>query len=154
MFFNGHGSPEVINGHNNEPLISMDKDEYLLKSKIVYSRTCESARALGVKCVERGTKTFIGYINPFVFFYSKTCVLHPLSDDICKQFLQPTNFIPIKLLKGHTSKEACDYSKFIMRKNFFSMLSSASTVGERAVASFLLGNIMNQVLIGDEKSKF
>ncbi|MBI2065939.1 hypothetical protein HYT60_00290 [Candidatus Woesebacteria bacterium] len=149
VFFNGHGSARLITGHNDEPLVCADKDEDLLKDKIVYSRTCESALVLGNQCVKNGTKTFIGYISPFVFFYSKSSVLHPLGDDICRQFLEPTNLIAIKLLKGHTSREANEYSKIAMLKNVFSMLSSASTLGEKTVASFLWGNITSQVLIGN-----
>jgi len=153
VFFNGHGSSEVITGHNNEFLISINKDEALLKNKIVYSRTCESALKLGPRCVKKGTKTFIGYISPFVFFYLKSSVIHPLNDKICKQFIEPTNMISIKLLKGHTSGEAHEYSKYLMQRNLFSMLSSASTEGERTVASFLWGNIINQVVIGDLGSR-
>lgn len=153
VFFNGHGSAKVVCGHNGEVLVCANRDESLLKDKIVYSRTCESAFLLGYQCVKSGTKTFIGYMSPFVFFYSKNFVFHPLDDSMCRRFLEPTNLIAIKLLKGHTSKEANEYSKVAMLNNFFSMLSSASTPGERTVASFLWGDIINQVLIGNPDSR-
>lgn len=153
VFFNGHGSSDMVTGHNDEPLVTANKDEELLKGKIIYSRTCGSALVLGNQCVKKGTRTFIGYQSPFVFFYSKSFVSHPLKDNISRQFLEPTNLIPIKLIKGHTSQEAHEYSRVSMQKNYFSMMSSASTLGEKHVASYLWGDLTSQVLIGDKNSK-
>ena len=47
VFFNGHGSRDHIYGHDNE--IILDKTNVaLLKSAVVYSRSCDSAAVLGV----------------------------------------------------------------------------------------------------------
>lgn len=47
IFFNGHGSDKEICGFKDEILIEINKNEELLKDKIVYSLSCSSAKELG-----------------------------------------------------------------------------------------------------------
>lgn len=153
VFFNGHGAPNLITGHGNEPLIVAGKDESLLKDKIIYSRTCDSAAILGKKSVKKGTKAFIGYLSPFALPYSKSFISNPLRDNIARRFLEPTNLIPTTIIKGHTAGEADLRAKKEMYRNVLEMLSSISSFEEQQVAGFLWSNIASQTLIGDPTAK-
>jgi len=44
VLFNGHGTKDSIDGHNNETLIKAGENEDLLKNKIIYALSCETAK--------------------------------------------------------------------------------------------------------------
>jgi len=69
VIFNGHGSPTEICGDNNEVLINLENKKHL-KSKIVYSISCSSARELGKKVADENT-SFAGYEEEFIFLIDK-----------------------------------------------------------------------------------
>ena len=78
LLFHGHGDNKTIFGFKDEVLIEMNNNDFLLKDKIVYSLTCDSAKELGVNAVKNGIEAFIGYKAPFVIFNrytkrSKSC---------------------------------------------------------------------------------
>ena len=152
VFFNGHGSDNSIEGFNNEILITGGLDEFLLKGRVVYSRTCSSASLLGPRCIKCGCKAFIGYDNPFWLPRSKTIYGNPLKDKMAERFLAPTNLIPTTLIKGHTASDAHNRSKREMSKNYREMVSSISTSEERKLSFFLYCNIVSQTLIGEPQS--
>ncbi len=149
IFFNGHGSQNTITGHENEVLVESGKNENLLSSKIIYARSCESARILGKKSVEKGAITFIGYINKYVFLYLAEKVTKPLQDTIAKLFLEPSNLIPISLLKGNTTADAYEKSQKGMRRNLYFVLSTKASSPQKNTAPYLWSNIRSQVIIGD-----
>ncbi len=153
VFFNGHGSPELIFGYGKEILIQSDKDEELLSGKIVYSRTCDSANELGKKSVGKGVVAFIGYSRKFTFVYLKRNESRPLIDKIAKLFLEPSNLVATALLKGNCAKEAHVRGIKSMGKNLSYLLSSSSSKEERDAAPFLLNNLTSQVLHGNPNSK-
>lgn len=149
IFFNGHGSQNTITGYENEVLVESDKNENLLSFKIIYARTCESARILGKKSVEEGAVTFIGYINKYVFLYMAGKVTKPLQDPIAKLFLEPSNLVPTSLLKGNTTLDAYEKSQQGTRKNLCFALSTKASLFERNTAPYLWSNIRSQVIVGD-----
>jgi len=67
IFFNGHGNAGTICGYDNEPLIEFNSNESVLKNAIVFARACQSASELGPSCVAKGTKTYLGYTDDFIF---------------------------------------------------------------------------------------
>lgn len=153
LVFNGHGSETTIIGYDNEPLVSLGKDESLLKHKIIYSRTCNSAAKLGKESVKSGCQAFLGYLKPFWLPRSKTSGRNISKDKIAKRFLDPTNLIPTTLIKGHTAAEANQRSKETMIRSYREMVSSISSFEERSIAFFLYCNLRNQVLIGNPKAR-
>lgn len=152
MLFNGHGDKKTICGHHDEPLIKLGENENLLKSKIVYALSCDSAKELGRRCIDTGTTTYIGYDDKFVMARdaSKTCI--PPRDPIAKSFSESSNQIPISLIKGKATKEAYErsQSKFDYWIDFFS--SSAAPPGAETILWALFWDKTHQRLLGNNTS--
>lgn len=106
VLLNGHGSNEAVFGHNNEPLIEVDKNEHLLFGKIVHAFSCSSAHTLGPKCVEKGTVAYTGYKNEFFFFVNTNKSARPLQDEIAKPVFEAALTLPLNLINGKTIREA------------------------------------------------
>jgi len=107
VVFNGHGDNDKITGFKkNHVLIQADDNEHYLKSRIVYSRSCNSLKILGPKCVSKGTKSFIGFENGFALINNKNFSATPKKDPWAKHFLEATNLVPISLLKGNSVEES------------------------------------------------
>lgn len=153
LFLNGHGTEDIIAGHDDQPLISAAEDLTDFAGSVFYCRSCDSAVILGVKLVENGAKGFIGYRQKFIFGYIPQYMTKPLKDPLAKLFLDPSNLIPISLMKGHTSGTTYQKSQVAMRTNFHKMLSSAASFEERYYAQFLWSNIKHQTLLGDPQAR-
>lgn len=149
VFFNGHGNEDVIAGYDNEPLVTADKNEKLLKEKIVYARSCNAAENLGKLCIKNKTIAFIGYKKKYTICYSDASVNHPLQDDIAKLFITPSNLVPMSFLKGNTARDAYRKSQESMARNFSYMLSTRATSAQKDAAPYLWINRKYQVLLGD-----
>ncbi len=133
IVFNGHGNEEVICGckenedrnvltikirdsQRDEIIIDM-KNKEILKSKIIYSVACSSAKKLGMKVAKSHTKTaFIGYEEEFIFLMDTRKMCKPLSDQIARPFLESSNQVVISLLKGETTGEAYNKSQVTFQK--------------------------------------
>lgn len=154
IIFNGHGSENIISGHNNDPLIIAKANEQLLKGTITYAVSCKSARKLGPKSVEKGTRSYIGYIDDFIFFYDPNKFSRPLEDNTAGLFLEPSSKLTVSLIKGNTAGESCIRSKQSFQKNIRKLLSSEVTKEETSLARYLWWDLKNQVCLGDSNSKF
>lgn len=153
FFLNGHGSTDVVTGHNNEPLLTADEDLSIVSASIVYCRSCEVAVMLGQAVVQAGAQGFIGYRRKFILAYLPEYISKPLVDPLAKLFLEPSNLIPITLLKGHDLGEAYRRSLVAMHKNMSRMLSSAASFEERYHAQFLWSNIRSQTILGNPDAR-
>lgn len=153
VFLNGHGTQDTITGHDNEILIESGKNERLLAKKIVYARSCDAAKNLGLQCVLRGTISFIGYEEKFVLAYSHSCVTRPLQDRVAELFLEPSNLIPISLLKGNTVEKAYKKSQDSMLRNLHFMVSSKASSAQKDAAPYLWTNRKYQTVIGSYKAR-
>lgn len=148
IFFNGHGSESEIAGFNDEILVEANKDEALLSDKIIYARSCDAANVLGQSCVSTGTTAFIGYRKKFTIGYTPSQIANPLNDEIAKLFIEPSNLIPISLLKGNSVKESFRKSQEAMRRNFNFMISTRATAAQKDAAPYLWINRKYQVALG------
>lgn len=146
VFINGHGSTEVIMGYNNEPLVDMASN---FQGLIMYARSCDAAKNLGVHLVKNGVVSFIGYKRKFFCGYSPDKTTKPLKDRIAELFLVPSNLVVSTLLKGHSAGEAHLRSRTAMYKNFRRMVSSAASYEERFASRWMWSNINNQILLGN-----
>lgn len=153
VFFNGHGNKDIITGYNNEPLVVANKNEKLLKKKIVYARSCDAAESLGKLCIKNGALVFIGYKKKYTICYSNSSITHPLQDDIAKLFITPSNLVPMSFLKGNTARDAYRKSQESMARNFSYMLSTRATLAQKDAAPYLWINRKYQVLLGDPNAK-
>lgn len=154
IFFNGHGSAERITGYDNETLIQINDEEIkLLSGKIIYARSCEAGRKLGPALAKKGANSFIGYQRNFFLCYSQKSISQPLKDKIAKLFLEPSNLVPISLLKGNTAQQSYQKSQRAMLRNFRYMLSSKASSSQRDAAPYLWINRKYQVILGKSSAK-
>ncbi len=153
IFLNGHGNEFEVTGYENKTLVKVGTNEYLLANKIVYARSCEAAKILGVSVVNNHSATFIGYQKNYILARNPSKAMEPLKDEVAKLFIEPSNLVASSIIKGNTAKEAFNKSQQAMKKNFTFMLSSAATSNQRDAASYLWANIRNQVIMGDETAK-
>lgn len=153
VFVNGHGNELEITGYDNETLVKVGENEYLLENKIVYARSCDAARILGERLSKKYRATFIGYVKNFILGRNPSKAGHPLKDEVAKLFLQPSNLVSITIIKRNTAKEAYRKSQEAMMKNFFFMLSSSANSNQRDAAPYLWTNRKNQVLLGNKDAK-
>lgn len=152
VLFNGHGSESLITGYNNEPLVEANKNEDLLKERIIYARCCDAANILGEQAVQKGTATFIGYKRKFWLVTSPLKSTQPLTDNLAKLFLEPSNLIPLTILKGNSTYEAYKRSTEAMLKNLSFMLSTKASQPQKDAAKYMWYNLTNQVIIGDKEA--
>ncbi|MGC9058930.1 MAG: hypothetical protein ACP5H3_00775 [Candidatus Aenigmatarchaeota archaeon] len=116
LVLNGHGDESSIYGFNNEKIIKEEEDEVFLKDKIIYTIACEAAKSLGKSSVEKGASCFIGYEKMFVFYSDERYFSRPLSDRIASSFFNPTNKIPISIIKGNSTKESIERARTEFKK--------------------------------------
>lgn len=152
VVLNGHGNADTITGYENEPLIEANKNENQLTKKIVYARSCDAAENLGQLCIKNGTLAFIGYTKKFTIGYTPSKTSTPLNDPVAKLFIEPSNLVPVSLLKGNTVGEAYRKSQEAMLRNFRFMLSTRATSAQKDAAPYLWINRKYQVLLGDQQT--
>src|SRR3989344_3004734 len=149
IIFNGHGSTESIKGHKDEVIIEVGDNEGLLKGRIVYARACEAAAELGKFCVKNDEKgCFIGYNYPFIFWADKTWDSVPQKDETARLFLEPSNMVPISLIRGHNAKESNRKSKLHILKNIKKEIKK-NNKDTPMIVEGLLNNYYGQVLLGN-----
>lgn len=153
ILFNGHGADDLVTGYENEILVEAGKNEEVLSGTIVYSRSCESAKALGPAAVKKGTTAFLGYKENYFLCYSQSATRRPLRDKVASLFLEPSNLIPICLLKGKPVAGSFEESQEEMQRNLLFMLSDESSLAQKDAAPYLFANIKNQVIIGDKGAR-
>jgi hypothetical protein len=153
IFFNGHGSEDAIAGHNDEILVKINKNEETLAGKIVYARSCDAAQKLGPQSIKKKTIAFIGYKRKYLLGYSQLKISQPLKDEIAKLFLEPSNLIPISLLKGNTAGDSYQKSQKAMWRNLSYMFSSKASQAQKDAAPYLWINRKYQVILGNNSAK-
>lgn len=152
LFFNGHGSSESIKGQDGKVLISIKKNTKLLKGKIIYSRSCSSAKRLGPKAVSLGAKAFIGYKEPFIFIHDIRKSSRPLIDKDAELFLGPSNKVASTLLKGHTVSIADMRAKKAFKRNIRKLRTSEATKEDSSALRFLYWDMKHQVCLGNKNA--
>lgn len=134
-------------------LVEKGVNEELLKSKVVYSLTCKSARELGGECVKKGADCFIGYADDFAAWLETSRMATPLRDQTAKAFFEPASAIPIELIKGKTAKEAYIKSQKMFDQEISYYSSTAAPHGTQAFPPLLLWNKQQQTLLGNPNAK-
>lgn len=152
ILFNGHGKPERITGQDGENVVVLGENHDILKSRIIYARSCWAAQGLGKKCEEMSEDgCFIGYSMTYIFIADNNCMSRPLKDELARPFMESSNIIPISILKGNSTKEAMGKSEKKMREciEFF---ESSGMPGHADVSFFLKWNLDNQTICGNPEA--
>ncbi len=148
IMFNGHGSPNIIRGHNNDLLIEQGKNDDLIKKKIIYSLSCSSAAELGKSVGDKDT-TFIGYIDEFALGMDVNSQAAVHRDKRARLFLEPSNLLVSSLLKGNTAKIAVKKAKNKMAENI-SKLKTDPFPDAKDYLPYLYNNYMILEIMGNE----
>ena len=135
---------------DNKTLIKAGKNEKLLVNTIVYAISCRSAKILGPQCIKSGTKTYLGYVDDFIFIIEEDKNTQPLKDKTANLFLEPAYQIGISLVKGNSAKFAFQKSQQLFKKNISKLMTSATSPEEKDLLPYLFWNLQNQVCLGDK----
>lgn len=147
IVINGHGNHSIIAGYDNDPLVEKGKNHDLLKNAVVFARSCQSASGLGPEAVRAGCKAYIGYNDDFVFVTEIAMITKPLSDRTAQLFLEPSNYVAISLLKGHSPSDANNRSKEMYKKTIQKLMSSAGASIDVELIPNLFWNYSHQVCL-------
>lgn len=153
VILNGHGSDNSVHGHNNEVILK-EGDTRAVKDKIIYARSCRSAKSLGKNSIAQGALAYLGYKEDFIMYTDETNAGKPLEDKTAELFLEPSNYIPVSLVKGHTAGDANNRSKAKFRKNIERLVIEGPPSDNYDAISFLLWDMNNQVCLGNENAIF
>lgn len=149
---NGHGNENSVGGHDNEIIIK-ERDIKALESKIIFARSCKSAKRLGPSAINHGAIAYLGYKEDFWFVYTEEKIFKPLEDKTAKLFLEPSNYVPIALLKGHKAGQANSKSKMRFRKNIEKLIIEGPASDNYYAIRYLLWDMVHQVCLGDQNAK-
>ncbi len=150
VVLNGHGSEEMVMGHKNQPLVLINDNEMMLRSKIVYAISCRSAKKLGRKSVEVGTVCYTGYEEDFIFVYEPDKISRPLTDETAKLFLEHSRIFIESLMKENCVGDSLERSKRILKDNFIKALSDKNI----STARYLWWDLKNFSSHVDLNAKF
>lgn len=109
IFLNGHGTEWCVRGHNDEPTIQANKNDILLKDKIVYCVSCLTAVYLGPTSFDKGCKAYIGYEDDFIFWCGD--LNSPSNDTFARMFMEASNQVALTILNSGTPKQAYQNSQ-------------------------------------------
>lgn len=149
IIINGHGSPSKIQGHKNQIILEKDKNDDILKDKVIYALSCHSAKELGPAAVEKGAKAYVGYESPFGFLTNKNKECIPNEDELANIFKIPSNEIPINLIKGKTVGESFEKSQEKFKEMIIKFGSSQSESEAKEIRFWLFWDMEVQVALGD-----
>lgn len=151
VILNGHGSSDLIAGQDDEIIIKVGENEKILKGTIVYALSCKTGQILGPKSIDGGTISYIGYKEDFSFWGNSSYTARPHTDPRAKLFFEPSNLIPLSLLKGHDVREACEKAKNAFRENAIKLITSDSP--DKFVVPDLIWNMVHLSSFGDDNAK-
>lgn len=149
VMLNGHGNDDQVMGQDNEVLLETNSNAVVAKGKIVYTLSCSAAKSLGYECVKQGARAFIGYNEDYIFLHAHPKVSRPQEDKRAALFFNPSNLIPMSLLKGNSVKDSYLRSKNLLRKTIVNLLNSDVYNEDRICLRYLVWNYNNLTLIGN-----
>lgn len=153
VVLNGHGSDNSVHGHNDEVILK-EGDTKAVKDKIIYARSCKSAKCLGKHSISQGALAYLGYEEDFIMLSDEASARKPLEDKTAGLFLEPSNYIPVSLVKGYTAGDANNRSKTLFRKNIERLIIEGPSSDNYDAIRFLLWDMNNQVCLGNENAIF
>lgn len=150
VVLNGHGSERSIHGFNQQVLVQCNDNESLLKNRIVHALSCRSGKTLGPKCIEIGTKAYVGYEQDFkLFHFGKRSKLEQLDDNVASLFLEPAFEVVVALVEGNSVEQAFERSQDKYRQKLNVLISGKMDSNIIEIASCLYHDMKYQVRLGD-----
>jgi len=149
VILNGHGDDSSVAGYNDE-IILKEGDKKAVESKIIFARSCKSAKSLGPNAINQGAIAYLGYKEDFWLVYTEAKIFRPLEDKTAKLFLEPSNYIPISLLKGYSISDANNKSKALFRKNIEKLIIEGPKSDDYFALRYLFWDMIHQVCLGNK----
>ncbi|MBI2550769.1 hypothetical protein HYV73_00280 [Candidatus Uhrbacteria bacterium] len=153
LVLNGHGSDECIAGQDAEVLVKAKDNAVLLKGKVTYAVSCNSAAVLGEEVGTYSDTAYIGFENEFAIIQSQDHASRPLDDPFAKPFMEFSNQVVTGLLKGHKTAECVSRAKETGKAKINALLTSDSDPDKQAIARYLWWDIQGLVCKGDQNKK-
>jgi hypothetical protein len=150
---NGHGNDGLMVGHDEMPLLD-SSNVNLTKGTIIYSRSCSTAKVLGVLCINAGAKCYIGYKDYFYMPRDKHSTTKPLDDKVAACTLEPSNQLIRSLLKGHCAEESQKRARKVSMHKLSYLMSSNAPDGSYLYRFAVISNMRNQVILGDKTATY
>ena len=113
IFLNGHGDEYSARGFNKSHVITLNKNDHLLKGRFVHIISCKTAKYLLQSSMDKGCKGYLGYKDKFTYWHLED---DPKKDVIAKMFQEAVNVASISLLKGEGIKTAFHKSQEVYEK--------------------------------------
>jgi len=113
ILLNGHGDEFSAMGYNKEPVLIVNKNDYLLKEKIAHVLSCKTGAFLGQSAIDKGCKGYIGYHGQFRFWSIDN---EPTKDGISRLFMEAVNIVALTLIEGGGIEKAYEESQGIYDK--------------------------------------
>lgn len=154
VMFNGHGTPQMICGHQDEPLITINDNEDILKSKIVYALSCDAGVELGESACKKGCESFICYGDKFGFVNESNRECSPQKDRFAMPFKEFSNIIMLSLLNGVTVEEAVKKAKRKSTELIKEYSTSDAEPGHREIRFWLFWDRFFLKHFGNSSAKF
>lgn len=153
VVLNGHGSENSVMGHDNE-IILKEGDGGAISLKIIFARSCKSAKILGQNAIAHGATTYLGYKEDFWFRYNPAKISKPIEDKTAALFLEPSNHLVISLLKGHQTGYSNKKSRVLFRENIEKLLIAGPSTEDYDAIRYLYWDMINQVCLGKKDAIF
>ena len=151
VIFHGHGGKDCICGFGKEEIIvKKNLNDHLLKNKIIYSVTCESASELGTSVIKKGGIAFVGFKEEVWCPFDPSYMSDPLKDEIARCNLEPIMLFSQSVVKGNTVEEAYQKSQNCFKRWLDRCQRSDAPYELQGLAVFIHWNMINQEIIGDK----
>ncbi len=144
VFLNGHGAAGSVTGDQNRPLVD-SSNAHILKDKVAYAFSCQSAKTLGPKAVAAGAQAYLGYDEDFVFLVDEAG--KPKSDQTAGTFMQPAMEISHKLIEGQSPQEAWQESQNAFENQISRLSASEVSEQDRQMLPYLVWDRDHQVCL-------
>lgn len=146
ILLNGHGSPTMVCGHNDEPLVGVDTNVEILSDAVVHALSCDSSLVLGKAAVDNGAKAYIGYNLPFTILTDKYNECRPDCDKLAEIFKCPAIEAQKNLIKSKPVGEAYKKAKEKYKQTILSFSTSDSPKEAEAIRFALFMNMESLTL--------
>lgn len=154
IVLNGHGSEDAVFGYKQNVIIQLNKNEHLLKERLVYARSCNVGAKLGKELMKATMNgAFIGYNLPFMFYMDSEWTAKPHNDKIAKLFIEPSNLIPISIIKGNSAIDAHNNAKMQILKIMGKLIKRKQSPETPFYLEALWNNYSGQVIYGNKIAK-
>lgn len=108
VFLNGHGDDFSAMGFNKSPVLTANKNDYLLIGRIAHIISCKTGNFLALCAMDKGCEAYLGYKDNFYIWFIEE---DPKKDVIAIMFQEAVNTASRVLINGGSVKEAFEKSQ-------------------------------------------